>query len=131
MNSTTTGLATVRSALGRDPAPLLKTWALANYTDDVGVVSDRTLTHPSWNFRDIYGNTFGSYDASGTVFTSLGYPLRVTALTDGRIATASVRSASAAYYRFSVAAHHEALLSFASGSSAPAAALQFVAVRTR
>jgi hypothetical protein len=131
VDSPSTGLGTVRHALGRDPAALLRSWTLANFADDAGLSVDRALTHPSWNFRGIYGNTYGSYDAGGTVFTPLGYPLKAATLVDGGAVTASVRGGSAAYYRFSVPANREALLVFGSGGAGPEAGLEFLVMRTR
>jgi hypothetical protein len=129
-NSTTTGLATLQLALGRDPAPLFRSWAIAHYLDDTGISADPAFQHKSWNYRSLYGTTFGSRDASGN-FTPLGFPLELTGLADAAAASSQVRGTSAAYYRLAVSAGREALLTFGAGGSAPNAALQFIVVRTR
>jgi hypothetical protein len=131
-NSTTSGLGTLQFALGPVDLPLLfRNWALANYLDDTGFGTDARFAHKSWNFRSIYGTVFGGYDPTGTVFTPLGYPLKVTPLTQGVGAPVRVRGTSASYYRFRVDAGREALLTFANAGAAPDPALQFVIVRTK
>jgi hypothetical protein len=130
-NSTTSGLGTLAYALGPvDLTAMFRNWALANYLDDAGFSNiDPKYTHKSWNARSIYGTVFGSYIS--TVFTPLGYPLKVTPLSEGIGAPVSVRGTSASYYRLAVPAGREALLNFASGSAAPDPALQFLVVRTK
>jgi hypothetical protein len=130
-NSTTSGLASVQFALGQDPIPLLRSWALANYLDDLGVGTDAHFQHLSWNFRSVYGTVFGSYDPTGTIFTPSGYPLTITRLADKTAASVSVHGGSASYYRFAVGAGSDATLTFSSGGQTPAAALQFNVVRTK
>jgi hypothetical protein len=130
-NSTTSGFASLQYALGQDPLPLLRTWALANYLDDLGVGTDTHFQHLSWNFRSVYGTVFGSYDTTGTIFTPSGYPLSITRLADNATASVSVRGGSASYYRFAVGAGRDATLTFSSGGQAPGAALQFNVVRTK
>ena len=82
-NSTTSGLGTLAYALGPvDLTAMFRNWALANYLDDAGFSNiDPKYTHKSWNARSIYGTVFGSYIS--TVFTPLGYPLKVTPLSEG------------------------------------------------
>ncbi len=130
-NSTSSGLGTLGSAFGPVDLPqLFKNWAIANYLDDLGVSSDARFTHKSWNARSIYGTVFGSYDATNT-FVPMGYPLKITPLQDGVGAGVRVAGTSASYYRLSVPAGREALLSFSSGAAAPSSALQFIVVRTK
>ena len=121
-NSTVTGQATLVLALGTDPIPLFRDWAVANYIDDLGVNSDPRFMHKSWNFRDIYVRTFLNIPK---------YPLLVTGLVDNTKADLSIRGGSASYLRLSVAAGKEALLTFASGGGLPSTPLQFVVVRTK
>ncbi|MBA3672425.1 MAG: Ig-like domain-containing protein [Gemmatimonadaceae bacterium] len=116
------GLATVRTALGTDPAPLFRDWAVANYVDDLGLSSDARFQHKSWNYRDIFTTTFLNIPT---------YPLRTVAMTDGATAQLSVRGGSASYLRLSVGAGKEALLTFSSGGGAPNGAMQYVVVRTK
>jgi hypothetical protein len=128
--STTTGLSTVQAGLLTAPAPILADFALATYIDDLGLSSDPRFMNKSWNFRDIFSNTFGSR-ATGT-FVPLGYyPIRLVGLADNVAATVSVKGGSASYYRVSVPVGGEMLLTFASGQGAPNTSLQFNILRTK
>jgi hypothetical protein len=130
-NSTTSGLPSVQFALGQDPVPMLRSWALANYLDDLGITTDPHFQHLSWNYRSVYNTVFGTYDATGTIFTPSGYPLQLTKLANNTGTLVSVLGASASYYRFAVAAGQSATLTFANGAAAPSAALQFNVIRTK
>lgn len=90
-NSNTSGIANLQNALGTDPAPLIRDWAVMNYTDDTGLPVEARFTEPSWNHRSIFVNT-----ASGA------YPLKVMTLNNGTTQV-NVMSSSAAYYKFGVA----------------------------
>jgi hypothetical protein len=90
-NGNTIGVANLQNALGTDPAPLIRDWAVMNYTDDAGLPVEARFTEPSWNHRSIFLNT-----------TSGKYPLWVMTLNNGTTA-ANVKSSSAAYYKFGVA----------------------------
>jgi hypothetical protein len=120
-NSVDTGLTTIRFALQTDPSTLFRTWALANYLDDTGYTTDPVYSHKSWNFRNIYSNTYVSLG---------GYPLVVNPLVDNTPASTRVRGLSAAYYRLSVSAGQSAQLTF-STSGAGGANLSFIAIRIR
>jgi hypothetical protein len=120
-NSVDTGLTTIRFALQMDPSTLFRTWALANYLDDTGYTTDPVYSHKSWNFRNIYSNTYVSLG---------GYPLVVNPLVDNTPASTRVRGLSAAYYRLSVSAGQSAQLTF-STSGAGGANLSFIAIRIR
>jgi hypothetical protein len=126
-------MATLQAVYGGavDLPSLFRDWALANLLDDAALNTDARFTHPSWNFRNLFATTFGSYDATHTVFTPLGVPLRVTSLTDGVNFRARVRGLSASYYRLAVRDGREALLTFSSTQGAPSPSLQFLLVRTR
>ena len=129
-NTESLGLQTLSEALLTDPVAALADFAVANYVDDLGISTDPRWLHQSWNFRDIYSNTFGSR-ATG-VFVPLGhYPILLTGLPDNQLTGASVRGSSASYFRLSVGAGKEALLTFASGSGAPNPLLKFFVVRTQ
>ena len=129
-NTESLGLATLSEALVTDPLPALADFSIANYVDDLGISTDPRYSHKSWNFRDIYSKTFGSR-ASGT-FVPLGYyPILLTGLADNSPAGVSVRGSSASYYRLTVPAGKEALLTFASGQGAPNSMLRFIVVRTQ
>jgi hypothetical protein len=129
-NTQSFGLAAIDEALLTDTRPVLADFAVANYLDDLGISSDPRYTHQSWNYRDIFSNTFGSR-ATG-VFVPLGkYPILLTGLTDNVTTFIDVRGSSAGYYRLSVPAGREALLTFASGQGAPNPLLRFIVVRTQ
>ncbi len=121
-NSTVTGLATLQSVIGTAPTPYFRDWAVANYVDDLGVNSDPRFMHASWNFRDIFTNTFLNIPT---------YPLAVTSLLDDTKQNLSVRGGSASYLRFAMPAGKEGLLTFSSGGGAPSTPLQFIVVRTK
>jgi hypothetical protein len=121
-NSTVEGFETLKVAYGTDPAPLFRDWAVANFMDDFGVATDPIYTHKSWNFRDIFVNTFLNIPK---------YPLAVSTLADGGRVSFSVRGGTAAYVRFSVPASKEGLLTFASGGGLPSSQFQYVVVRTK
>ncbi|MFL5620147.1 MAG: hypothetical protein ACJ79A_17345 [Gemmatimonadaceae bacterium] len=129
-NSTQTGLNTVALGLQTDPRPYLADFALANYISDLGVSNDPRFRHKSWNYRDIFSNTFGT--RVNGVFTPNGfYPLKVTGLANRVATSASVRGGSATYYRLAVPAGREALVSFASGLAAADPSFVFSVVRTK
>jgi hypothetical protein len=132
-NSTTTGIGTLQVVFGSpvDLPRLFRDWTVANLLDDAGITTDPRFAHPSWNFRSLFGNTFGSYDPSHSIFTPIGSPLRVSPLTNGIGARVRVRGTSASYYRLAVGAGREALLGLASGAGPPSPQLQFIVVRTK
>jgi hypothetical protein len=92
---------------------------LANYLDDSGFTSDPVYMHKSWNFRDIYTNTY----------INLGFPLTVNSLVDNTAASVKVRGLSAAYFRLAVPANQSAHLTFSTGTGG--GNLNFIAVRTK
>ena len=129
-NSVRTGLATVNEGLQADARPYLADFALANYLGDLGINGDPRYVHKSWNYRDIFSNTFGS--RTDGVFTPLGYyPIRTTDVSDASPGSVYVRGGSASYHRVAVPAGKEALLTFSSGQGAAHPLLLFSVVRTR
>jgi hypothetical protein len=129
-NSIRTGLGTVQDGLLTDPRPYLADFTLANYISDLGISNDPRFRHKSWNYRDIFANTYGSR-ASGT-FVPLGhYPIKLTGLTDGVATSTGVKGGSASYFRTTVPAGKEALVNFASGQGAPNASFVFYVIRTK
>lgn len=129
-NSTRQGLNTVALGLQTDPRPYLADFVLATYISDLGISSDPRFKHKSWNYRDIFTNTFGT--RVNGVFTPNGfYPLKLTGLANRTATAASVRGGSASYYRLAVPAGREALVSFAPGLGAPDEAFVFYVVRTK
>ena len=81
-NSIQTGLNTMADGLLTDPRPYLADFTLANYISDLGISSDPRFKHKSWNYRDIFSNTFGSR-ATGVFVPNGFYPIKLTGLPDG------------------------------------------------
>ena len=129
-NTESVGLKTLGEALLTNPLPVLADFAVANYVDDLGISTDPRYLHRSWNYRDIYSNTFGS--RSTGVFVPLGhYPILLGGIADNALTGATVRGSSAAYFRVTVGAGKEALLTFSSGSGTLSPLLKFIVVRTQ
>jgi hypothetical protein len=117
-------------ALLTDPLPVLADFAVANYMDDLGISTDPRYLHKSWNYRDIFSNTFGS--RSSGVFVPLGhYPILLGGISDNALTGATVRGSSAAYFRLTVGAGKEALLTFSGASGTPSPLMKFIVVRTQ
>jgi hypothetical protein len=121
VNSTKTGLGTLRIAYGNDPVGLFRDWTIANYLDDSGVTTDPRYEHLSWNYHDVFSNTF----------TARVYPLVVTGMAQGVSQSVSVARNSAAYYRLTVPAGGQAQVALTGSGTTPNAKLQFVFIRTR
>lgn len=121
VNSTTTGLGTLRSAYATDPVALMRDWSVANYFDDNAVNTDLRYQQLSWNYHDIYLHTF----TAGT------YPLKVTGLASGASVPVSVKRTSASYFRLSVPASGKAVINLSSAGTTPPTAFQFQVIRTR
>jgi hypothetical protein len=128
-NTESLGLNTMKEALLTDPLPVLADFAVANYVDDLGISTDPRYQHASWNFRDIYSKTFGSR-ATG-VFVPLGsYPIMLNGLGNNVITGSNVRGGSASYFRLTVPAGKEALLTFGSSGTANPL-MKYMVVRTQ
>ena len=132
-NTESFGLATLSEALLTDPVPVLADFAVATYVDDLGISTDPRYSNQSWNFRDIYSKTFGSRpNGPNGPFVPLGYyPIMLTGVPDNVVTGASVRGSSASYFRLTVGAGKEAVLTFNSGSGTPNPLLKFIVVRTQ
>ena len=129
-NSTRTGINTVALGLQTDPRPYLADFAVANYLSDLGVSNDARFRHKSWNYRDIFSNTFGT--RVNGVFTPNGfYPLKTAGLADRVATTVSVKGGSASYLRLSVPAGREALVSHAEGTGTTNASFVYSVIRTK
>ncbi len=106
LNSRTTGMTNLRAALGTEPVPLFRDWAVSVYMDDAVPGTEARFTQPSWNFR--------------SVFTS-GLQLRNRRLASGVPVSLSLVPGGAAYLRFGVGAAR-AEVRVTSGGQAPAGA---------
>ncbi|HYE57604.1 MAG TPA: Ig-like domain-containing protein [Rhodothermales bacterium] len=91
VNSTSNGVANLRTAYGGDVDALVRSWAVSLYTDDFVPNVSPTYQNLSWNHRTIYANV-----------GSRVYPLAVQVIAQDGTATTSVNAGGAAYYRFYV-----------------------------
>jgi hypothetical protein len=114
-NSTTTGLGTLSLGLQRDPTPLLRDFAVANFAQ----LSDPRFIHPSWNYADVFSQ----------LFVARAYPRSVGLLSEGTPVSVSARGGSASYYAFAVDSGLQALLKFGGVQAPPNGALKFLLLR--
>ncbi|HEX2203705.1 MAG TPA: hypothetical protein VHG91_10420 [Longimicrobium sp.] len=105
VDSRQVGMANLRAALGTDPVPLLRDWAVSVYADDAVAGVDARFTQPSWNWRGLLQG---------------GLPLTVRQLAGGS-ASFSLDPGAASYLRFGVGAGR-AELRVTSGGVAPSGA---------
>lgn len=110
LNSRTTGMTNLRAALGTDPLPLFRDWAVSVYLDDAVPGVDARFAQPSWNFRGLF---------------SSGLPLRTRRLNNAATTSLSLTPGGAAYLRFGVGAAR-AEVRVTSGGQAPAGACSVV-----
>lgn len=110
VNSTATGLDNLRQAIGQDPLPLYRDWAITAYTDDLVANVAPIYQQPSWNHY--------------SVMPSVSFqPLQPTILQNGSPHHALLKSGGTRYLKFTVAADHGAELQVApssAGSPTPA-----------
>ena len=116
VNSTTTGVANLRTVFGADIAGMLRDWAVSHYADDLNSSVAREQTQPSWNFHNIFP-ALGSGNNP--------YPLQVRSL-QGSAASGTLIGGGAAYYRFSIPANTTAEINVAAPGP-----VQAVVVRVR
>jgi hypothetical protein len=123
VNGSTIGMANLSSAIGGDPMPMLRDWAVSVYLDDAVPLLDQRFAQPSWNFRSLF-------PAYGVAFPLLesGVERR---LADGVPTTVSMRGGGVAYLRFVVPAQSEALLLPTSGGQTPPSTMQLTIARIR
>ena len=115
-NSTTTGLGTMTFGLQRDPKPLLRDFALANFP---GVLYEPRYLHPSWDFASVYNQVF-----------TTAYPLPFGQLKEATAIPVAARGGSASYYKFVAPPDVQTLLTFGSAQARPSSDLTFMLVRT-
>jgi hypothetical protein len=116
VNSSTTGVANLRSVFGTDIAGMVRDWAVSHYTDDLNSAVAPEQTQPSWNFHSIFPALGGGGN---------NYPLQVRSL-QGSSATGTLIGGGAAYYRFSIPANSTATINLAAPGP-----VQAVVVRIR
>ena len=121
VNSKTSGLANLTSALGTSPGPLFHDWAISVFTDDNVSNLDARYVQPSWNSRSII--TGGG--------TSVAFPLVTHTLSDNVQASLSLVGYGVSFLRFSVANGQDALLTVTSNGQPLPPTIQVSIVRVR
>ncbi|MDB4908525.1 MAG: hypothetical protein JWO05_3309 [Gemmatimonadetes bacterium] len=119
VNGPQIGIANLQAQFGTDPMLLMHDWAASVYTDDNPPSVDARYRQPSWNFRSVM-------PALGITF-----PLFTRTLNDGFSTLATLNGGSAAYFRFTIPANKEALLTFTQANQVPTGAMTLTIVRVR
>lgn len=111
VNSKATGLDNLRQAIGQDPLPLYRDWAVTAFTDDLVANLAPIYRQPSWNHY--------------SVMPSFNYiPLQVSNLQSGTAYRATLASGGTSYRRFVAPAGEKMELQVApvsAGTPAPGA----------
>ena len=94
MSTARTGIANLSAVFGSDLQARVQDWSIAHYTDDLVSGVPGELTHPSWNFHNIYPALSG---------TGNTYPLKIDPMTTAGV-SGNLIGGAAAYYRFSIPA---------------------------
>jgi hypothetical protein len=124
IDSNTTGVANLRAALGSDPFSWINDWLVSVYGSDALPGLDARYGFASWNLRSIYPSLRTGQGQQ--VYPA--YPLHTRTLAGGT-QSVSVRTGSAAYFRFGVAGGQNAELNVTGGSST--SPLRLTVLRTR
>jgi hypothetical protein len=122
VNTQSTGLTNLAEALGTDPAPLLRDWAVSLYMDDNAPNVDRRFIQPSWNLR----NALSLVSTTGTV-----YPLSTRAVLENASLVLTLNASSVAFLRFGVPAGQDALVTMTSTGAPLPASIQLSVVRVK
>ena len=122
VNSRTSGMTNLTSALGVAPNTLLRDWATSVFLDDDAASVDPRFQQPSWNARSIL-------TGAGT---STPFPLVTRLLNvDGSLLSTSLVGNGVAFLRFSVPGGQDALLTTTSGGQALPSSVKLSVVRIR
>jgi len=121
VNSKTSGIANLTSALGTSPSALMRDWAISVFLDDNAPNVDPRFLQPSWNLRSAM--TGGG--------TSLPFQLATRSLSDGVANTVPMASGGVSFLRFSVASGQDALLTVTSSGQVLPSTVQVAVVRVR
>ncbi|HEX6036573.1 Ig-like domain-containing protein [Longimicrobium sp.] len=119
VNSARVGLPNLQAVTGQDPVALVRSFAVAAYTDDAVAGVPAAFTHPSWNYRALYGRIDNSY------------PLEVRTLVTGTPVSMTMVAGGAAYLRAGVNANQLAAVQVTSAGANPPASLSVTVVRTK
>jgi len=121
VNSKTSGITNLTSALGVAPGSLLRDWAISVFMDDNAVNVDPRFQQPSWNLRSVFG--------VGGISTP--FPLVTRTLSDGVANTLQLTDGGVSFLRFSVASGQDALLTVTSSGQQLPSTVQLAVVRVR
>ena len=118
VNSKVSGIANLTAALGAPPNTLLRDWAISVFMDDNAANVDPRYQQLSWNLRSAFG-------------TSLPFPLATRFLADNVTSSSTLAGNGVGFYRFSVPASQDALITVTSGGQALPPSVQLAIVRVR
>lgn len=121
VNSKTSGITNLTSALGTAPNSLMRDWAISVFIDDNAPGVDPRFQESSWNLRSAL--TGGG--------TSTPFPLATRSLTDGVPNTVQLTGGGVSFLRFSVASGQDALLTVTSSGQLLPSTVQLAVVRVR
>ena len=121
VNSTTSGIANLTSALGAPPNALLRDWSISVFLDDNAANVDPRFQQPSWNLRSALTN-------GGT---SLAFPLLTHLLADNTNSSTLMVGNGVSFFRFSVANNQDALFTVTSGGQPLPSTVQLAVVRVK
>jgi len=121
VNSKTSGIANLTSALGAAPNSLMRDWAISVFMDDNAAGVDPRFQQPSWNLRSAL--TGGG--------TSTPFPLTTRTLTDGVATSMQLAGGGVGFVRFSVTSGQDALLTVTSSGQPLPSTVQLAVVRVR
>jgi hypothetical protein len=121
VNSKTSGIANLTSALGTAPNSLMRDWAISVFLDDNAAAVDPRFQAPSWNLRSVL--TGGG--------TSTPFSLVTRSLADGVANTVQMAGGGVSFLRFSVASGQDALLTVTSSGQLLPSTVQLAVVRVR
>lgn len=121
VNSKTSGINNLTSALGAAPNSLLRDWAISVFMDDITQNVDPRFQQPSWNLRSIV-------TGAGT---SLAFPLVTRALTDNVATSLQLAGSGVSFVRFSVPSGQDALLTATASGQALPSNVRLSVVRVR
>lgn len=93
-DATTAGLDNLTAALGQDPKPWMRDWAVSVFADDYVSGIEPRLAQPSWNARELI---------AALRLPDQRYPLRLLPITSGEGFSVQLKTGSAAYSLFKVA----------------------------
>lgn len=118
VNSTTSGISNLSSALGGNASTYLRDWAISVFMDDNAPNVDARFQFPSWNMRSVLS-------------TGGAFPLATRLLTDNTTSQVLLAGNGVAFLRFSVANDQEALLTVTSGGQPIPSTVQLAIVRVK